>query len=136
MAASDLDRRAEERSKKTAHLRHRMVEAHEGGHHRPQSSLRSHPQSCFYLQLQPCTQKVVGQWLHGLQHADRAGALSEIDYVFNSLQAIGVNLFTSYGGPDLGSKAFQPIRAELDKIHEVVHVHPNHSFAAPFTIPY
>ncbi|KAL8842102.1 MAG: hypothetical protein Q9176_002794 [Flavoplaca citrina] len=67
---------------------------------------------------------------------DLEGALSEIDYVFNSLRADGVTLFTSYGGEYLGSKIFESVWAALDKIHAVVHVHPNHSFAAPFTTPF
>lgn len=67
---------------------------------------------------------------------DLEGAMSEIGYVFQSLQADGVTLFTSYAGQYLGAKAFEPVWAELDKFHAVVHVHPNHSFAAPFTTPF
>ncbi|KAL8998311.1 MAG: hypothetical protein Q9169_002625 [Polycauliona sp. 2 TL-2023] len=72
--------------------------------------------------------------LPGLHDLD--GAISEIKYVFDSIKADGVTLFTSYDGHYLGSKAFEPIWAELDKTCAVVHVHPNHSFAAPFTTPF
>ncbi|KAL8670614.1 MAG: hypothetical protein Q9168_004863 [Polycauliona sp. 1 TL-2023] len=67
---------------------------------------------------------------------DLEGAITEIKYVFNSLRADGVTLFTSYGGQYLGSKDFEPIWAELAKQNAVVHIHPNHSFAAPFTTPF
>ncbi|KAL8913301.1 MAG: hypothetical protein Q9171_001865 [Xanthocarpia ochracea] len=67
---------------------------------------------------------------------DYEGVVSEIKYVFDNLKADGVTLFTSYGGQYLGAKAFESVWAELHKYHAVIHVHPNHSFAAPFTTPF
>ncbi|KAL8777971.1 MAG: hypothetical protein Q9213_007623 [Squamulea squamosa] len=67
---------------------------------------------------------------------DLEGVMSEIEYVFDHLKADGVTLFTSYGGQYLGAKAFEPIWAALDEHCAVIHVHPNHSFATPFTTPF
>ncbi|KAI4233823.1 MAG: hypothetical protein L6R40_006948 [Gallowayella cf. fulva] len=72
--------------------------------------------------------------LPGLE--DRDGAVAEIRYALDDLGADGITLFTSYGGQYLGAKVFEPIWAELDKYHAVIHVHPNHSFSAPFTTPF
>ncbi|KAL8729518.1 MAG: hypothetical protein Q9166_004690 [cf. Caloplaca sp. 2 TL-2023] len=71
--------------------------------------------------------------LPGLE--DKEGVIAEIKYAFDELKADGVTLFTSYRGHYLGTKAFEPIWAELDKYHAVTHIHPIHSFAAPFTTP-
>ncbi|KAL8811857.1 MAG: hypothetical protein Q9223_001396 [Gallowayella weberi] len=67
---------------------------------------------------------------------DYEGAVAEIKHAFDDLKADGVTLFTSYGGQYLGAKTFEPIWAELDKYHAVVHIHPIHSFSAPFTTPF
>ncbi|KAL8699112.1 MAG: hypothetical protein Q9224_001555 [Gallowayella concinna] len=67
---------------------------------------------------------------------DHEGTIAEIQHAFDDLKADGVTLFTSYGGQYLGAKTFESIWAELDKYHAVVHVHPNHSFSAPFTTPF
>ncbi|KAI4179474.1 MAG: hypothetical protein LQ346_007183 [Caloplaca aetnensis] len=67
---------------------------------------------------------------------DQQGALAEIKHAFEDLQADGITLFTSYGGKYLGAKEFEPIWAELNQRHAVVHVHPIHSREAPFTTPF
>ncbi|KAL8919580.1 MAG: hypothetical protein Q9208_006697 [Pyrenodesmia sp. 3 TL-2023] len=67
---------------------------------------------------------------------DPEGALAEIKHAFEVLQADGITLFTSYGGKYLGAQEFEPIWAELDQHHAVVHVHPIHSREAPFTTPF
>lgn len=67
---------------------------------------------------------------------DQEGALAEIEHAFVDLNADGITLFTSYDGKYLGAKEFEPIWAELDKQHAVVHVHPVHSREAPFTTPF
>lgn len=55
---------------------------------------------------------------------DVAGALAEIDYVFDALQADGVVLFASYGERYLGDAAFEPVLAALDARSAVAFVHP------------
>ncbi|KAI4150860.1 MAG: hypothetical protein L6R39_002140 [Caloplaca ligustica] len=67
---------------------------------------------------------------------DQEGALAEIEHAFEDPEADGITLFTSYGGKYLGAKEFEPIWAELDKRHAVVHIHPVHSAAAPFVTPF
>ena len=64
------------------------------------------------------------------------GAISEIHYVFRQLKADGVTLSTSYAGQYLGAKEFEPVWAALDEARVLVHVHPNHSFAAACTTPF
>ncbi|CAL8574616.1 hypothetical protein XPA_000570 [Xanthoria parietina] len=72
--------------------------------------------------------------LPGLE--DLEGAISEIHYIFRQLKADGVTLSTSYAGQYLLAKEFEPVWAALDEARAVVHVHPNHSFAAAFTTPF
>ncbi len=67
---------------------------------------------------------------------DQAGAMAEIKHALDDLQADGITLFTSYGGKYLGAKEFEPVWAELNERHAVVHVHPIHSREAPFTTPF
>lgn len=67
---------------------------------------------------------------------DPEGAMAEIRHALVDLKADGVTLFTSYGGKYLGAKEFEPIWAELDKHHAVVHVHPVQSREPMFTTPF
>lgn len=67
---------------------------------------------------------------------DVEGAMKEMKRAFESLNADGITLFTSYGGKYLGAKEFEPIWAELDERHAVVHIHPIHSQEAHFTTPF
>ncbi|CAI7672009.1 unnamed protein product [Penicillium palitans] len=59
---------------------------------------------------------------------DIEGALAEIQYAMDILNADGVTLFTRYGDGNnyLGHSMFTPIWAELDKRKAVTFIHPTH----------
>ena len=68
---------------------------------------------------------------------DEEGVLAEIQYLFETLKADGVSLWTSYDGRYLGDMGFAPVFEALDKHHAVIHVHPNPTKKAPFfTTPF
>ena len=56
--------------------------------------------------------------------ADVDGALAEIAYAYDQLQADGVGIATNYGEAWLGDDRFQPIYEELNRRRAVVFVHP------------
>jgi len=51
-------------------------------------------------------------------------SLKEIEYAFDTLQAAGVGILTSYGNRWLGDPAFRPIFDELNRRKAVVYTHP------------
>ena len=60
----------------------------------------------------------------GIPITDPDAALKEIDYVFSTLNADGVGLFTSYGTRYLGHPDFDSVFAELNRRKAVIYTHP------------
>jgi predicted TIM-barrel fold metal-dependent hydrolase len=55
---------------------------------------------------------------------DVDATLAEIAYAYDTLEADGIGLLTSYGEVWLGNPAFRPVMEELNRRRAVVHVHP------------
>jgi 6-methylsalicylate decarboxylase len=59
-----------------------------------------------------------------LSMMDTDTTLKEIEYVFDTLKADGVNLQTNYGDKWLGDPAYKPVLEELNRRKAVAYVHP------------
>ncbi len=59
-----------------------------------------------------------------LSMLDIDATLKEIEYVFDTLKADGVNLQTNYGDKWLGEPTYKPVFEELNRRKAVVYVHP------------
>jgi predicted TIM-barrel fold metal-dependent hydrolase len=59
-----------------------------------------------------------------LSMLDIDATLKEIEYVFDTLKADGVNLQTNYGDKWLGDPVYKPILEELNRRKAVAYVHP------------
>jgi 6-methylsalicylate decarboxylase len=59
-----------------------------------------------------------------LSMMDADTTLKEIEYVFDTLKADGVNLQTNYGDKWLGDPAYKPVLEELNRRKAVAYVHP------------
>jgi predicted TIM-barrel fold metal-dependent hydrolase len=59
-----------------------------------------------------------------LSMMDTDVTLKEIEYVFDTLKADGINLQSNYGDKWLGDKVYQPVLEELNRRKAVVYVHP------------
>jgi predicted TIM-barrel fold metal-dependent hydrolase len=59
-----------------------------------------------------------------LSMLDIDATLKEIEYVFDTLKADGVNLQTNYGDKWLGDPTYKPVFEELNRRKAVVYVHP------------
>jgi 6-methylsalicylate decarboxylase len=59
-----------------------------------------------------------------LSMLDADATLKEIEYVFDTLKADGINLQSNYGDKWLGDPAYKPILEELNRRKAVVYVHP------------
>lgn len=62
---------------------------------------------------------------------DLQGSLTEIDYGYGYLGAVGVGLFTSYEGRWFADPFFGPVLEELDRRDAVIFVHPTAPDGAP-----
>ena len=71
---------------------------------------------------------------------DTEGCLAEIAYIYDTLKADGVCIFTSYSGKYIGEEAFEPVWNDLNLRQAVVIIHPTmntdgYKLVAPYLQP-
>ncbi|PQE19428.1 amidohydrolase family protein [Rutstroemia sp. NJR-2017a BBW] len=88
----------------------------------------------YKLRLQYPTKFGFFATLPSIDEASIPEVLSSIKFCYESLDADGVTLFTSYEGKYLGEEVFGPVFEELNRLHAVILIYPITNSAVPTTL--